>query len=82
MPDAAPHPEAYCLTCGYRLDTVADPPRCPECGREFEPDDPTTVQIPGPREFRPQTSWVWAVIVLIGLLAIIFLTAPTMKSAH
>src|SRR5690606_34450333 len=30
-----------CLTCGYRLDEL-NVPRCPECGRSFDPRDPRT----------------------------------------
>ncbi len=28
-----------CLGCGYILEHLPEP-RCPECGREFDPDDP------------------------------------------
>lgn len=31
----------YCVDCGYRLDYLTEP-RCPECGRTFSPDDPST----------------------------------------
>jgi hypothetical protein len=30
-----------CLTCGYDLRGLPEP-RCPECGRGFDPDDPAT----------------------------------------
>jgi hypothetical protein len=30
-----------CLGCGYILDGLPEP-RCPECGRGFDPDDPET----------------------------------------
>ncbi len=36
-----PEPHKRCLTCGYILDGLPEP-RCPECGRTFDPDDPTT----------------------------------------
>jgi hypothetical protein len=33
----------YCLACQYPLRSLAsDSPACPECGRAFDPDDPTT----------------------------------------
>ena len=31
----------FCLHCSYALDGLAES-RCPECGRPFAPDDPTT----------------------------------------
>ena len=32
-----------CLSCKYDLRNLAGPPhRCPECGREFDPNDPAT----------------------------------------
>jgi len=34
-------PARYCLGCSYVLDGLPEN-RCPECGRPFEPDDPTT----------------------------------------
>jgi hypothetical protein len=35
-------PEARCLDCGYILLGLTES-RCPECGKEFSPDDPSTV---------------------------------------
>jgi hypothetical protein len=34
-----------CLDCKYDLRKLSDH-RCPECGREFDPNDPTTFEIP------------------------------------
>jgi uncharacterized membrane protein YdjX (TVP38/TMEM64 family) len=51
MIDQTTHPaaaEKHCLGCGYNLDGVAD--RCPECGRAFNADDPSTY---GPGKPRP-----------------------------
>lgn len=31
----------YCLDCGYKLMGLAEP-RCPDCGRPFDPNDPHT----------------------------------------
>lgn len=41
----------YCKACGYPLDHL-DQPRCPECGREFDPADARTyarMPVPFPR---------------------------------
>jgi predicted amidophosphoribosyltransferase len=32
-------PRMFCIECGYPLDGLPEP-RCPECGRAFDPDDP------------------------------------------
>jgi hypothetical protein len=36
---------AMCLNCGYSLHALTAR-RCPECGRRFDPDDPTTYRMP------------------------------------
>ncbi len=38
--------DANCLACGYSLRGLADP-RCPECGRSFDPANPATYSIRG-----------------------------------
>lgn len=45
-----------CLGCKYDLRGL-DTPRCPECGRPFDPDDPTTTG-PVPWHRRPWEPWV------------------------
>ena len=37
-------PIGLCLTCGYALHGLPTP-RCPECGREFDPLDPSTMNM-------------------------------------
>lgn len=37
----SPEAHKHCLNCGYIVDELAVP-RCPECGRVFNPDDPKT----------------------------------------
>ncbi len=37
--------DARCLTCGYALRGQTEP-RCPECGRAFDPDDTDTFRLP------------------------------------
>jgi hypothetical protein len=34
-------PTMWCKECGYALDGLSEP-RFPECGREFDPSDPST----------------------------------------
>ena len=36
---------AQCRECGYLLRGLPEP-RCPECGRPFDPHDPTTYRDP------------------------------------
>src|SRR5438045_4421546 len=60
------HPIGLCLTCGYALRGLPTP-RCPECGREFDPMDPATMNMG--RELSPLAKWVlgpvrWPVNVL------------------
>ena len=43
---SAPEPKR-CLGCGYILEYLPEP-RCPECGRGFDPDDPDTYMIRAP----------------------------------
>lgn len=45
---------ARCISCGYLLRGLPEP-RCPECGRGFNPNDPTTMKIPGLRQRRART---------------------------
>ncbi|MBP7745450.1 MAG: hypothetical protein KA383_04905 [Phycisphaerae bacterium] len=39
----------HCLRCGYILDHLPAP-RCPECGLEFDPNQPETYRCPQPRQ--------------------------------
>src|SRR4051812_24704590 len=41
---AAGAPIGLCLPCGYALHGLPTP-RCPECGREFDPLDPKTMNM-------------------------------------
>src|SRR3954468_23040875 len=43
VPDAA-----LCLTCNYALRGL-ESHRCPECGREFDPDEPLSMNLGLPR---------------------------------
>jgi hypothetical protein len=59
-----------CLSCGYDLRNLTEH-RCPECGREFDPNDPSTF------EARAVSRSV-NVVVGIGflLIAILILALP------
>src|SRR5207237_69883 len=48
-------PIGLCLDCGYALWGLPEP-RCPECGREFDPLDPKTMNMG--RELSPFARWV------------------------
>jgi hypothetical protein len=59
-------PIGLCLTCNYPLFGLPTP-RCPECGREFDPMDPATMNMG--RELSELAKWVlgpvrWPVAVL------------------
>ncbi len=57
---------ASCRTCGYDLRGQTQP-RCPECGRHFDPQDPTTYA------FRPQRIPIGLGFALSGIhLAVTF----------
>jgi hypothetical protein len=62
----AAQPIGLCLTCNYPLFGLPTP-RCPECGREFDPMDPATMNMG--RELSELAKWVlgpvrWPVSVL------------------
>jgi hypothetical protein len=61
----------YCLGCGYIIDHLPEP-RCPECGREFDPGDPLTfyLQPPGFRQRTIRRSLQAALILTLAILAI------------
>ncbi|MEW6252845.1 MAG: hypothetical protein AB1716_19585 [Planctomycetota bacterium] len=59
--ESPPEPKR-CLGCGYILDGLPEP-RCPECGRGFDPQEPGTycVQVPSARRL------LWAAIASAAL---------------
>jgi hypothetical protein len=61
--------QGYCRACGYQLRGL-ESRRCPECGRDFDPDYPKTYRR---KPLRPWKRWVMRAAVLLLLLA----TIPT-----
>ncbi|MCP4590613.1 MAG: hypothetical protein GY842_07710 [bacterium] len=49
----------HCLNCSYIIDGLPEH-RCPECGAEFDPGDPTTYQIK-----KPARTW-WSILLAPG----------------
>ena len=54
----------YCLGCGYDLRGLPEP-RCPECGRPFDPGDPPTFR-KNPK--LPNEAWAVVAIYLLPLI--------------
>jgi hypothetical protein len=75
-----------CWECGYELRGLPTP-RCPECGRAFDPNDATTMNMG--TEVGPVRRWLmrppgWPLHVVTGLAVIISLWAaasPTRRGA-
>lgn len=73
MPDVLTEkPGFLCLNCSYPLRGLTGP-RCPECGRPFDPTDPTTMNVgrslsPWCRaRLRPPNAWFNGLAVVAGL---------------
>jgi len=64
-------PEARCLGCGYLLQGLPAP-TCPECGRKFDPADPTTFDTRPPnwRRRRWIKRGVWATAAGLVVIAV------------
>lgn len=64
MIDSRSSPEPQCLTCGYILLGLSVP-ICPECGRSFDPGDPTTFDVsPKRRRRKRRIGWTVALFLL------------------
>jgi len=70
--------DSFCIGCGYSLRGLPSP-RCPECGRQFDPTDPATMSIGRPLRawqrsvFRP-TSLAIVFPALLGTAQLIYLS--------
>ncbi|MEM9881700.1 MAG: hypothetical protein AAF800_02135 [Planctomycetota bacterium] len=75
---AAEEPRRFCLGCDFELTDLAEPGRCPKCGRGFDPrDDATTRDTPLPVRELPYllqgprlAGYAWLLLFLIGRSAI------------
>lgn len=65
-PPTTSPPPRRCLRCGYVLEYLPEP-RCPECGRTFDPADPRTFRRDGPRPFEWQLTLLVAVVDMLML---------------
>ena len=66
-----------CKKCHYSLANLTGPPhRCPECGREFDPNDPGTYDIPG-LTIRWRRLIVCAIAGLLGTALVAWLFQST-----
>jgi hypothetical protein len=69
---------AFCIGCGYSLRRLPAN-RCPECGREFDPSNPRTMNIGRP--LRPWQRWLlkpigWPTIApaIVGTIGLMYLS--------
>jgi hypothetical protein len=82
MLDGAEDKVGACWECGYSLRGL-ETPRCPECGRPFDPNDPTTMNMG--ISVGPVKRWLmrppgWPLYLLTGAAALVSLwaaAAPT-----
>jgi hypothetical protein len=49
-----------CLTCHYDLRKLAKH-RCPECGRRFDPNDPSTFDVASKKDWM----WLWLILLIV-----------------
>jgi hypothetical protein len=69
-----------CKTCHYSLLSLPGPPhRCPECGREFDPGDPSTWEIEALANGRRLT-WVMLVLLIVMALFLIAAFIPVIQN--
>jgi hypothetical protein len=64
-----------CLECAYNLHSLTER-RCPECGKEFDPDDPSTYELTSPalrRRARAKLAFILAATAnaIVGALSVV-----------
>src|SRR6266567_4363945 len=69
---------AFCQACGYSVRGLTAH-RCPECGRRFDPADPSTMSIARPlrrwqRLLLVPIGWPTALLAVFGTGAIVYLS--------
>ena len=64
---------ACCTGCGYRLRGLPDP-LCPECGRSFDPADPTTYVADPTR--RRRRLWIKRGVIALTIVVLLATFAP------
>lgn len=76
---AGPATGLYCRTCRYDLRSSVAAGRCPECGTDFHPRDPTSYleRLPEPTHW--STYAMWAAVV--GIVALAAATAIQVMAA-
>jgi hypothetical protein len=67
-----------CLGCDYILDHLPEP-RCPECGRPFDPTDPATYWFVGQTERLPAVGWIILAVSAAALPVIAPFAVPPLS---
>ncbi len=75
------HEHAKCLGCGYALRGLAEA-RCPECGREFDPNDPMTMNVPGISRRKPPKPIPFSVGIILWAIVLTPFTAMGMVAGN
>ena len=70
---------ARCLGCGYALRGLAEP-RCPECGRTFDPNDPMTMRVPGVSRRKPPKPVPFAAALIVVAVVVALVTTVGLHS--
>jgi hypothetical protein len=79
-------PQGLCWECNYSLQGLATP-RCPECGRPFDPDDPATMNMdthvgPLARWLMSPPGWPTFILVALATLLSLWAAATPMPAGH
>jgi predicted amidophosphoribosyltransferase len=66
-----------CLSCHYDLKNRPEN-RCPECGREFDPNDPRTFLM----TLAPTKRWTRALAIVLTTVVLLLFIAALLKALH